>query len=168
MLNRRPPHADRPALPRAFSGAPWTLILRIAVEFPIEITRSRLLMTMSINNHYFRPRTPHKLSPHQREHFPGRNDAENIRDLRTDRNRESGCLEQARRRGVGWALGVAKIGSMSGPILAGVLLAAGFSVRGLFAAVPIPLFVGLLSAIALMALYNTHIHRTRDVVVAAD
>jgi AAHS family 4-hydroxybenzoate transporter-like MFS transporter len=73
-----------------------------------------------------------------------------------------------RANGVGWALGVAKIGSMSGPILAGILLAAGLSVRGLFMAVAIPLFVGLLSAIALMALYNTHIHRTRDVAVAAE
>lgn len=63
-----------------------------------------------------------------------------------------------RTNGVGWALGVAKIGSISGPFLGGVLLVRGLSVPELFIAASVPLLVALLSAFLLMRLYNRHVH----------
>jgi AAHS family 4-hydroxybenzoate transporter-like MFS transporter len=63
-----------------------------------------------------------------------------------------------RSNGVGWALGIAKIGSISGPFLAGVLLANGLPVPELFVAAAMPLVVAFVSAFLLMRLYNRHVH----------
>jgi AAHS family 4-hydroxybenzoate transporter-like MFS transporter len=67
-----------------------------------------------------------------------------------------------RANGVGWALGVAKIGSISGPFAVGLLLSAGLQTRELFFTAAIPLIVGLISSYLLMRLYNVHVHGTRD------
>jgi AAHS family 4-hydroxybenzoate transporter-like MFS transporter len=67
-----------------------------------------------------------------------------------------------RSNGVGWALGVAKIGSISGPMLAGLLLAHALPVRELFFAAAVPLLVALLSAFLLMRLYNRYVHAQSD------
>ena len=64
-----------------------------------------------------------------------------------------------RANGVGWALGVAKIGSMTGPLVAGLLLSRGITIQHMFLTVTVPLFVALFAAVTLMGFYNLHIHR---------
>lgn len=65
---------------------------------------------------------------------------------------------RVRTNGVGWALGVGKIGSISGPFLGGLLLARGLPVPELFVAAATPLLIALASAFLLMRLYNRHVH----------
>lgn len=59
-----------------------------------------------------------------------------------------------RANGVGWALGVAKIGSISGPFIAGVLLQAKFSVPALFLAAAVPCAVSFLCALGLFYFFE--------------
>jgi AAHS family 4-hydroxybenzoate transporter-like MFS transporter len=63
-----------------------------------------------------------------------------------------------RSNGVGWALGVAKIGSISGPFAVGLLLHAGLNTRQLFFTAAFPLAVAFVSAFFLMLLYDRHVH----------
>ena len=55
--------------------------------------------------------------------------------------------------------GVAKIGSMTGPLVAGLLLSRGITIQHMFLTVTVPLFVALFAAVTLMGFYNLHIHR---------
>jgi AAHS family 4-hydroxybenzoate transporter-like MFS transporter len=67
-----------------------------------------------------------------------------------------------RANGVGWALGIAKIGSISGPFAVGLLLSGGLTTRQLFFTAAAPLLVGLVASFLLMRLYNVHVHGPRD------
>ncbi len=62
-----------------------------------------------------------------------------------------------RANGVGWALSVAKIGSIAGPFIGGMLMASNASVKELFLAAAIPLLVCIASAALLRRLYNSHV-----------
>ena len=64
-----------------------------------------------------------------------------------------------RSNGVGWALGIAKIGSISGPFAVGVLLTAGFGVKQLFLTTAVPLTTAAIAAFLLMRLYSRHVHQ---------
>ena len=65
---------------------------------------------------------------------------------------------QIRSNGVGWALGIAKIGSISGPFAVGLLLTAGLGVKQLFLTTALPLSVGAVASLLLMRLYNRYVH----------
>jgi AAHS family 4-hydroxybenzoate transporter-like MFS transporter len=52
-----------------------------------------------------------------------------------------------RSTGVGWALGIGRIGSIVGPVLGGVLLARGTSVRQVFWAAAIPALIATMAAV---------------------
>jgi AAHS family 4-hydroxybenzoate transporter-like MFS transporter len=54
-----------------------------------------------------------------------------------------------RSTGVGWALGIGRVGSIVGPLLAGVMISNHVGVEALFAAAAIPAFCACLAAIAL-------------------
>src|SRR5207253_3430210 len=55
-----------------------------------------------------------------------------------------------RSTGTGWAMGIGRIGSITGPIIGGLLLEAGYSQATLFMLTTIPLFCCALALIALM------------------
>ena len=57
--------------------------------------------------------------------------------------------------GLGWALGVGRIGGVLGPFVAGLLLTAGWSPADLFYAAAIPMLIGAV-AIALMGQFYVH------------
>ncbi len=63
-----------------------------------------------------------------------------------------------RSTGVGWALGIGRIGSIIGPVLAGVMLSVHWTVRTIFLAGAVPQFCAAL-AIAAMALAGSHTDR---------
>jgi AAHS family 4-hydroxybenzoate transporter-like MFS transporter len=54
-----------------------------------------------------------------------------------------------RSTGVGWALGIGRIGSIVGPVLGGMMLAANWDRQSLFIAAAIPAFVAAASALLL-------------------
>jgi len=54
-----------------------------------------------------------------------------------------------RSTGVGWALGVGRIGSIAGPVLGGLLLAQGTAVRQVFWAAAIPAVIATLAAVGI-------------------
>lgn len=47
-----------------------------------------------------------------------------------------------RSTGIGWAMGMGRVGQFFGPVLTGLLVAAGFGVGGIFYAAAVPCFVG--------------------------
>lgn len=59
---------------------------------------------------------------------------------------------EARSRGVGWALGVGRVGSVVGPLLGGVLVAMNLPVQQLFLAAALPMVVGVIAAAVLARL----------------
>jgi|UPI0007C5D2DA AAHS family 4-hydroxybenzoate transporter-like MFS transporter len=61
-----------------------------------------------------------------------------------------------RANGVGWALSVAKIGSIAGPFIGGMMMAMNASVLSLFLAAAAPLLVCITSGALLKRLYKTH------------
>ena len=63
-----------------------------------------------------------------------------------------------RSNGMGWALGIAKIGSIIGPFVGGVLLSWSLPVHQLFLAAAVPLAVVAVAAFYLMRLYDLHVH----------
>jgi AAHS family 4-hydroxybenzoate transporter-like MFS transporter len=63
-----------------------------------------------------------------------------------------------RSNGMGWALGVGKIGSIIGPFIGGVLLAWALPVQQLFWAAAVPLAVVAAAAFFLMRLYDINVH----------
>jgi MFS transporter, AAHS family, 4-hydroxybenzoate transporter len=60
-----------------------------------------------------------------------------------------------RSTGVGWALGIGRIGSISGPVLGGLLLARGTAVEQVFWAAAIPALIATMAAAAI-ASTQTH------------
>jgi len=69
-------------------------------------------------------------------------------------NALSGLLYPAevRSRGVGWALGVGRFGSIIGPYFGGYLIGLNLGMQTLFRLVALPMIVGLVAAIALVVL----------------
>jgi MFS transporter, AAHS family, 4-hydroxybenzoate transporter len=63
-----------------------------------------------------------------------------------------------RSNGMGWALGIGKIGSIAGPFIGGVLLAWPLPVQQLFWAAALPLAVVTGAALLLMRFYDSNIH----------
>jgi MFS transporter, AAHS family, 4-hydroxybenzoate transporter len=63
-----------------------------------------------------------------------------------------------RSNGMGWALGIGKIGSIAGPFIGGVLLAWALPVQQLFWAAAVPLALVGVAAFFLMRLYDGAIH----------
>jgi AAHS family 4-hydroxybenzoate transporter-like MFS transporter len=59
-----------------------------------------------------------------------------------------------RSSGVGWALGIGRVGSIAGPIAAGILISLGWSHAKLFYAAAAPLLVGAGAALAMEQLYG--------------
>jgi AAHS family 4-hydroxybenzoate transporter-like MFS transporter len=57
-----------------------------------------------------------------------------------------------RSTGIGWAMGMGRVGQFFGPILAGVLVGIGYKVGGIFYAAAVPCFIG---ALFLIFLYYT-------------
>ena len=55
-----------------------------------------------------------------------------------------------RSTGIGWAMGMGRVGQVFGPILTGVLLGLGYKVGGIFYAAAVPCFVGALFLVFLM------------------
>jgi MFS transporter, AAHS family, 4-hydroxybenzoate transporter len=49
-----------------------------------------------------------------------------------------------RSTGIGWAMGMGRVGQVFGPVLTGLLVGAGYKVGGIFYAAAIPCFVGAL------------------------
>ena len=64
----------------------------------------------------------------------------------------------ARATGVGWALGIGRIGSIVGPLVGGLLLSLHWSAEGLFGAAAVP---ALFAALAALALSRLPVRRTR-------
>jgi AAHS family 4-hydroxybenzoate transporter-like MFS transporter len=56
-----------------------------------------------------------------------------------------------RSTGIGWAMGMGRVGQVFGPSLTGLLVAAGYKVGGIFYAAAIPCFIGALFLIFLKA-----------------
>jgi len=56
--------------------------------------------------------------------------------------------------GIGWSLGVGRIGGVLGPFMAGVLLANGWSPAGLFSAAALPMLLGMLAIAAMGLIYS--------------
>jgi AAHS family 4-hydroxybenzoate transporter-like MFS transporter len=56
-----------------------------------------------------------------------------------------------RSTGIGWAMGMGRVGQVFGPFLTGLLVAAGYKVGGIFYAAAIPCFIGALFLIFLKA-----------------
>jgi AAHS family 4-hydroxybenzoate transporter-like MFS transporter len=54
-----------------------------------------------------------------------------------------------RSTGIGWAMGMGRVGQVFGPILTGLLVAAGYKVGGIFYAAAVPCFIGALFLIFL-------------------
>jgi MFS transporter, AAHS family, 4-hydroxybenzoate transporter len=67
-----------------------------------------------------------------------------------------------RSNGMGWALGIGKIGSIAGPFIGGVLLARALPVQQLFWAAAVPIAVVAVAGFFLMRLYNSKIHEVAD------
>jgi AAHS family 4-hydroxybenzoate transporter-like MFS transporter len=63
-----------------------------------------------------------------------------------------------RSNGIGWALGVGKIGSIAGPFIGGVLLAWALPVQQLFWAAAVPIALVAVAAFFLMRLYDSNVH----------
>lgn len=61
-----------------------------------------------------------------------------------------------RATGVGWALGVGRLGAVVGPLLAGVLIALHWSNSSLFVVLSIPLMIGFVAVIAMGLAYRRH------------
>ncbi len=55
-----------------------------------------------------------------------------------------------RSTGIGWAMGMGRVGQVFGPILTGVLVGLGYKVGGIFYAAAVPCFIGALFLIFLM------------------
>jgi AAHS family 4-hydroxybenzoate transporter-like MFS transporter len=55
-----------------------------------------------------------------------------------------------RSTGIGWAMGMGRVGQVFGPIATGVLVGLGYKVGGIFYAAAVPCFVGALFLIFLM------------------
>jgi AAHS family 4-hydroxybenzoate transporter-like MFS transporter len=49
-----------------------------------------------------------------------------------------------RSTGIGWAMGMGRVGQVFGPVLTGLLVAAGYKVGGIFYAAAVPCFIGAL------------------------
>lgn len=60
-----------------------------------------------------------------------------------------------RSTGVGWAFGIGRVGSILGPVLGGLLIAAGWHTQALFTAVAVPAAVGL-AALLVLGLRRPH------------
>jgi AAHS family 4-hydroxybenzoate transporter-like MFS transporter len=54
-----------------------------------------------------------------------------------------------RSTGIGWAMGMGRVGQVFGPVLTGLLVAAGYKVGGIFYAAAVPCFIGALFLIFL-------------------
>lgn len=66
---------------------------------------------------------------------------------------------RVRALGVGWAMSAGKVGAILGPIVAGEMLAAGYSVRAVFIAAAVPLLVSAVGAAMLRQSYDANVHR---------
>jgi AAHS family 4-hydroxybenzoate transporter-like MFS transporter len=72
-----------------------------------------------------------------------------------------------RSTGVGWALGVGRVGAIVGPVVGGFLLAAQFSPRNLFFTITVPALISALCMFALkLRLRGVEEARTADVAIA--
>jgi AAHS family 4-hydroxybenzoate transporter-like MFS transporter len=49
-----------------------------------------------------------------------------------------------RSTGIGWAMGMGRVGQVFGPIIAGVIVGLGYRVGGIFYAAAVPCFIGTL------------------------
>jgi AAHS family 4-hydroxybenzoate transporter-like MFS transporter len=58
-----------------------------------------------------------------------------------------------RTNGSGWAFGVGRFGSVSGPLIAGVLISWHLSIERLFLFLALPLAIGLVASLVLARLY---------------
>src|SRR5205807_5013422 len=54
-----------------------------------------------------------------------------------------------RSTGIGWAMGMGRVGQVFGPVLIGVLVGMGYKVGGLFYAAAVPFFIGALFLVLL-------------------
>ena len=63
-----------------------------------------------------------------------------------------------RANGMGWALGIGKIGSIAGPFIGGLLLLMALSVSQLFWAAAVPIAVVTVAAFFLMKIYDRTVH----------
>lgn len=63
-----------------------------------------------------------------------------------------------RANGMGWALGVGKIGSIAGPFIGGLLLSMALPVSQLFWAAAVPIAVVTVAAFFLMKIYDRTVH----------
>jgi MFS transporter, AAHS family, 4-hydroxybenzoate transporter len=59
-----------------------------------------------------------------------------------------------RSTGIGWSLGIGRIGGIIGPILGGILLSAGGGARRVFWVAAVPALIGTVAAVAVSALRN--------------
>jgi AAHS family 4-hydroxybenzoate transporter-like MFS transporter len=64
-----------------------------------------------------------------------------------------------RANGVGWALGISRIGSMVGPFIGGLLFAQQLPVTMLFLSAAVPLLLAFAASLLLMGLYNRYVHQ---------
>jgi AAHS family 4-hydroxybenzoate transporter-like MFS transporter len=56
-----------------------------------------------------------------------------------------------RSTGIGWAMGMGRVGQFFGPLLTGLLVGLGWKVGGIFYAAAVPCFIGALFLLLLMA-----------------
>ncbi|MBW7970205.1 MFS transporter [Bradyrhizobium sp. BR 10289] len=63
-----------------------------------------------------------------------------------------------RANGLGWALGIGKVGSIVGPFIGGILLSMSLPVAQLFCAAAVPIGVVAIAAFFLMRIYDRSIH----------
>jgi len=54
-----------------------------------------------------------------------------------------------RSTGIGWAMGMGRVGQVFGPVLTGLLVAAGYKVGGIFLAAALPCLIGALFLVLL-------------------
>ena len=59
-----------------------------------------------------------------------------------------------RATGIGWSLGIGRIGGIIGPIIGGILLSMGGGARRVFWVAAIPALIGTIAAVAVSALRN--------------
>jgi AAHS family 4-hydroxybenzoate transporter-like MFS transporter len=73
-----------------------------------------------------------------------------------------------RSTGLGWALGIGRIGAIIGPLAVGYLLTGGWSAAAVFAATAIPMLLGALSIVSMGRMYGEARAAEAEVRVVAD